>query len=75
MKFKSFKIVKLWLMIKIKFLARKFLYDFSPLNTFKGKGKDLDPHLDQYLWLTIRMRIPETPKNTAPTDPDPEYWI
>ncbi len=38
-KFKSFKIVKICLMIKIKF------YYFSLHNTFMGKGKDLDPQL------------------------------
>jgi hypothetical protein len=36
-------------MIKIKFLARKFSYVFSLLNTFIGKGKDPDPHPDSYL--------------------------
>ncbi len=50
MKFKSFKIVKICLIIKIKFLARKLLYKnlfwnhyFSPLYSFMRKGKDLDP--------------------------------
>ncbi len=57
MKFKSFKIVKLCLMIKINFFARNFFsYNFifnhyrysSPLNTFmRKKGKDPDP--DPYL--------------------------
>ena len=52
MKFKSFKIVKICWMIKIKFFARKFCikilfcnHYFSPLNTFMRKGKDLDPYL------------------------------
>jgi hypothetical protein len=36
-------------MIKIKFLARKFLYYFTPLDAFMGKGKDPDPHPDPYL--------------------------
>jgi hypothetical protein len=47
MKFKSFKTVKICLMIKIKFLARKifvkifFCYHyFSPLNTFMRIKKD-----------------------------------
>jgi hypothetical protein len=50
MKFKSFKIVKICLMIKIYFKQEcffiKFLlcnHYFSPLNTFMRKGKDLDP--------------------------------
>jgi hypothetical protein len=34
MKFKSFIIVKICLMIQIKFLARKFFNYFSPFNTF-----------------------------------------
>ncbi len=50
MKFKNFKILKIRLMIKIKFLARKFLYYFSMLNSFIGKGRDSHP--DPYLWLT-----------------------
>jgi hypothetical protein len=33
-------------MIKIKFLARKVLYYFSPLNTFMGKGKEPEPESD-----------------------------
>jgi hypothetical protein len=37
-------------MIKIKFLARKFLYFFSPLYTLMGKGR-----------IRIRIRI----RNTA----------
>jgi hypothetical protein len=44
MKFKSFKIVKICFMIKIKFLARKFWYYFRLLNTFMVKGKDPDRH-------------------------------
>ncbi len=49
MKFKSFKIVEICLMIKTKFLSRKFLVlnfilqpYFSPLDTFIRKGKDLE---------------------------------
>jgi hypothetical protein len=53
MKFKSFKIVTICSMIKIKFLGRKIMYYFSPLNTFVGRGKDPDPdpdsHPDPYL--------------------------
>ncbi len=49
MKFKSFKIVKMCLMIKTKFLTRKLLYYFSPLKAFMGKGKDPDPDPDPYL--------------------------
>jgi hypothetical protein len=45
MEFKRFKIVKICLMIKIKFFSRKFLYYFSSLNIFMGKVKDPDPYL------------------------------
>jgi hypothetical protein len=48
MKFKSFQIVKICLIITLKFLARKFWFYFSPLNTFTGKGKDPDLHPDTY---------------------------
>jgi hypothetical protein len=54
-------------MIKIEFLARKFLYFLSPRNTFMGKGKDPDP--DLYLWPTDPDADPGGPKHT---DPDPE---
>jgi hypothetical protein len=47
MKFKSCKIVKICLIIKLKFLARKGWYYISPLNTFMRKEKDLHP--DPYL--------------------------
>ncbi len=45
MKFKSLEIVKICLIIKIKYLEKNFGYHFSPLNTFlrKGKDPDLDP--------------------------------
>jgi hypothetical protein len=51
MNFKSFKSLKMCLMIEIKYLTRKFLYKsfilkllFGPFNTFMRKGKDLtDP--------------------------------
>jgi hypothetical protein len=51
MKVKNFKILKLCLMIKIKFIIRKFCiknifffkHYFSPLNTLMSKGKDSDP--------------------------------
>jgi hypothetical protein len=45
MELKRFKIEKICLMTKIKFLARKFLYYFSLLNIFMGKVKDPDPYL------------------------------
>jgi hypothetical protein len=60
LKFKRFKIIIIGLTIKIKFLARKFLYyifcnqHFSPLVTFMRKEKDPDPdpepvpHQDPY---------------------------
>ncbi len=47
-------------MIKIKFLARKFLYYFSPLSTFKGKEKDPNP--DLYLEITDTDADPGGPK-------------
>ncbi len=55
MKFKSYKIVIICLMIKNKFLARNFCKILfcnpyiSQLHTFMRKGKDLDP--DPYLLL------------------------
>jgi hypothetical protein len=33
-------------MVKLTFLARKFLYYFSPINTFMRKGKDPELHPD-----------------------------
>ncbi len=65
MKFKSFKIVKICLTIKIKYLARNFFFIkilfynhyFSPLNT-------------TLLWEKVRNR--EAQKHTVP-DVDPEY--
>jgi hypothetical protein len=59
MKFKSFKIVKICLMIKIKFLERKFLYYFTPLDTFMGKGKDPDPYL-RLMYLDVDPGGPKT---------------
>jgi hypothetical protein len=40
-------------MIKIKYLARKFSYFFSLLNTFKGKEKDPDPHPEHWIKFII----------------------
>jgi hypothetical protein len=49
MQIKTFKIVKIGFMIKVKCFARKFLYQnfiyFSLLNTLMSKGKDPDPYL------------------------------
>jgi hypothetical protein len=52
MKFKSFNIEKICLMIKIKLLTRKYLYYFSPFNTFMGNGKDPDPD-PEHCWLAM----------------------
>ncbi len=73
MKFKSFKNLKVCLMIKIKFLARKFLYSnfwkilfckhyfISVRSTLLWeKGKDPDP--DPNLWLTDPDAKPRGPK-------------
>jgi hypothetical protein len=51
MKFKSFKMIKICLMIKIQFLARNFCFKFyfatifSPLKAFMRKGKNPDLYL------------------------------
>ncbi len=55
MKCNSFQIVKICLMIKIKFIAGNF-----PLNTFMW-GKDPDP--DPPLWQTVPDADPGGPKN------------
>jgi hypothetical protein len=63
MKFKSFKILKICSVIKIKFLSKNFCINilfcnhyFSPLNLFMKKGQDPDPD--------------PNPKHT-----DPEHWF
>jgi hypothetical protein len=48
MKFKSFKILEICLITKIKFLARKFLYYFRLLNTYgkrEGSGSASVPQV------------------------------
>jgi hypothetical protein len=87
-KLKSFKILRICLMIKMNFLARKFLckkffgnHYFSPLNTFMRNGKDPepDPHPYPYLWLTdpdADLGGPNTYGFYEPDlddDPDPEH--
>jgi hypothetical protein len=56
MKFKNFNLVKISLMMKIKFLAKKCCikilfckHYFSPLHIFMRKGKDPDMEPDPYL--------------------------
>jgi hypothetical protein len=79
MKFKSFKIVKILLMIKIKFLTRKFLYletiisVFSTLSSEKegsGAGSASGPALvtngsgcGSGMPKNIRIRIRNTEEN------------
>ncbi len=52
-------------MIKIKCLARKFSYYFSPLNNFMGKGMDPDPKPDQDLHPDPSLRLTDTDANTG----------
>ncbi len=52
MRFKSFKTVKICLMIKTKFFSKKIFVLFQSTQHFYGKGKYPDPHPDPYLWLT-----------------------
>ncbi len=69
MKFKSFKIVKIWWAIKIGFWARKFsFYIFSVHSTLmrKGKIRIRIRTCDSRIW----MQIQEAQKHT-----DPEHWF
>ncbi len=82
MEFKIFKTVKICLMIKTNFLARKFLYnsmrkgkDTEPDPFYEKKGRirmriwsDLEPN--PCLWLTDPAADPRGPIHT-----DPEHWI
>jgi hypothetical protein len=79
MKFKSFKIVQISLMIKIKFSARKLLYEnfiLQPLfhyahfyETGEGSGSG------SIIVQTEPDAYSGGPKHTDPTDPNPEHCL